>query len=129
MPNRTLPGKKSFILCPDGPPAKLISWIERHFSKEGISIDKRTSAFLLDYCGKSMYNLRSEIDKLCAYAKGNGISTIDKKIIDLVCCKSIEYDDFQLTNMLLEGNNALVFETLRRQKLNHEPSNMICSLW
>lgn len=26
LPNRTLPGKKSFILCPDGPPAKLISF-------------------------------------------------------------------------------------------------------
>ena len=106
-------------------PARLSSWILRHFAEGNIAFSSELCDYLVEICGHSMWTLSNEIDKLCAYAKGNGISTIDKKIIDLVCCKSIEYDDFQLTNMLLEGNNALVFETLRRQKLNHEPSNMI----
>lgn len=106
-------------------PARLSSWILRHFSEGNISFSPELCDYLVDICGHSMWTLANEIDKLCAYAGANSINTIDKKIIDLVCCKSIEYDDFQLTNMLLDGNNALVFETLRRQKLNHEPANVI----
>ena len=106
-------------------PARLSSWILRHFSEGNIAFSSELCDYLVEICGHSMWTLANEIDKLCAYAGSNSITTIDKKIIDLVCCKSIEYDDFQLTNMLLDGNNALVFETLRRQKLNHEPPNVI----
>ena len=72
-----------------------------------------------------MWTLSIEISKLCAYAKSNNLSTITEKDIDFVCCKTIEYDDFQLTNALLESPKELVLETLRRQKLNHEPANVI----
>lgn len=104
---------------------RLSSWILRHFSEGSIAFSAELCDYLVEICGHSMWTLSNEIDKLCAYAKSNSLATIDRKTIDLVCCKSIEYDDFQLTNVLLEGNNALVFETLRRQKLNHEPANMI----
>ncbi len=104
---------------------RLTSWILRHFSEGEIDFSPEMSDYLVEICGHSMWTLANEIDKLCAYAKSNSISVIDRKIIDLVCCKSIEYDDFQLTNVLLEGNSTLVFETLRRQKLNHEPPNII----
>ena len=104
---------------------RLSSWILRHFSEGNIAFSAELCDYLVEICGHSMWTLSNEIDKLCAYAKSNSLATIDRKTIDLVCCKSIEYDDFQLTNVLLEGNNALVFETLRRQKLNHEPANMI----
>ncbi len=104
---------------------RLSSWILRHFFEGNIAFSAELCDYLVEICGHSMWTLSNEIDKLCAYAKSNSLATIDRKTIDLVCCKSIEYDDFQLTNVLLEGNNALVFETLRRQKLNHEPANMI----
>ena len=105
--------------------SRLDSWILRHFSEGEIALDTALCTYLVEICGHSMWTLSNEIDKLCAYAKSNRISTIDKKIIDHVCCKSIEYDDFQLTNVLLDGNSSMVFETLRRQKLNHEPPNII----
>lgn len=104
---------------------RLTSWILRHFSEGKIDFSPELSDYLVEICGHSMWTLSNEIDKLCAYAKSNQLSKIDKKIIDHVCCKSIEYDDFQLTNVLLEGNSTMVFETLRRQKLNHEPPNII----
>lgn len=104
---------------------RLTSWILRHFTEGNIEFDANLSNYLVEICGHNMWALSNEIDKLCAYAKYNSLSSIEKKDIDLVCSKSIEYDDFQLTNVLLEGQTKLVFETLRRQKLNHEPANMI----
>lgn len=104
---------------------RMTSWILRHFAEGNIEFDANLSTYLVESCGHSMWSLSNEIEKLCAYAKQNGLSAIEKSHIDLVCCKSIEYDDFQLTNVLLEGQTALVFETLRRQKLNHEPPNIL----
>lgn len=105
--------------------SRLTSWILRHFSEGMIQFDPSLADYLVQICGHSMWTLSNEIDKLCSYAKYNSISVIDKAIIDSVCCKSIEYDDFQLTNVLLEGTPAAVLETLRRQRLNHEPPNII----
>lgn len=104
---------------------RLNSWLLRHFSEGNIEFDASLCTYLVESCGHSMWTLSNEIEKLCAYAKQNGLSEIKREHIDLICCKSIEYDDFQLTNLLLEGTPQAVFETLRRQKLNHEPPNVI----
>lgn len=104
---------------------RMAGWILRHFSEGSIQFDPSLCAYLVEICGHSMWTLANEIEKLCAYAKQNEITAVSKEIIDLVCCKSIEYEDFQLTNVLLDGNTELVFETLRRQRLAHEPPNII----
>ena len=104
---------------------RLSSWILRHFLEGNIGFDQSLCDYLVQICGHSMWTLSNEISKLCAYAKSNNLSTITEKDIDFVCCKTIEYDDFQLTNALLESPKELVLETLRRQKLNHEPANVI----
>ncbi|MBR2296606.1 MAG: DNA polymerase III subunit delta [Clostridia bacterium] len=106
-------------------PNRLASWILRHFAEGKISFDASLATYLVEICGHSMWTLSCEIEKLCAYAKANEIVEITQEIIDDVCCKTIEYDDFQLTNMLLEGRPEQVFETLRRQRLAHEPPNII----
>ncbi len=105
--------------------ARLRTWILRHFSHGGVEFDPELCDYLVDICGHDMWALSNEISKLCAYALQNKIAIKSKEIIDTVCCKSSEYDDFQLTNSLLEGPRSLVFETLKRQKLNHEPPNLI----
>lgn len=104
---------------------RLTSWILRHFAEGKIAFDPSLATYLVEICGHSMWTLSGEIEKLCAYAKQNDITTVTQEIIDDVCCKTIEYDDFQLTNMLLEGRPEQVFETLRRQRLSFEPPNII----
>ena len=104
---------------------RLRTWIQRHFAKGKVSIEDDICDYLVEVCGHDMWVLSNEISKLCAYSLQNGIGTVSKEIIDTVCCKTVEYDDFQLTNALLSGSKDFVFETLRRQKLNHEPANII----
>ena len=105
--------------------AKLNNWILRHFTKGKIEFDPSLCDFLVTMCGHDMWTLSKEIDKLCAYAQQNGIKKIESGHIDAVCCKTIEFDDFQLTNALLERNKDLIFETLRRQRAAHEPAQTV----
>lgn len=105
--------------------SRLRSWIGRHFVTGKIEFDLSLCDYLVEICGHSMWNLSNEIEKLCAYAKFYNLSSLKKEDIDKICCKTIEYDDFQLTNALLSGQKDLVLETLRRQRLNHEPANVI----
>lgn len=106
-------------------PARLRAWIQKHFVRGKIEIEPTLCEYLVTVCGHDMWALSKEIDKLCAYANQNGLSKIGEKEVDTVCCKTIEFDDFQLTNALLDRNKMLVFETLRRQRSAHEPPGAI----
>ena len=108
-------------------PQRLRSWILRHFSQGRIEFDPTLCEYLVDMCGHDMWALSKEIDKLCTYALQNGIGKIEREHIDFVCCKTIEFDDFQLTNVLLDRNREQIFETLRRQKASHEPPMSVLS--
>ncbi|MBQ8546163.1 MAG: DNA polymerase III subunit delta [Clostridia bacterium] len=102
-------------------PARLKSWISRHFSDNGVKYDGEVFDKLVEVCGHDMWVLSNEIDKISCYVKMNGRDIVTYEDIDMVSCKTVEYDDFQLTNALLEKNKSLVFETLYRQKSSHEP--------
>lgn len=107
--------------------SRLRSWIMRHFSDGEIEFNPDLCELLVEICGHNMWALANEIDKLCLYAKSKGQKSIDKETIELVCCKTIEFDDFQLTNALLARDRELVFETLYRQRCAHEPPMAILS--
>ena len=107
--------------------SRLRAWILRHFTKGKIEFDPTLCEYLVSMCGHDMWALSKEIDKLCAYAMKNNLTKIQAGDIDYICCKTIEFDDFQLTNDLLDKNKARIFETLRRQKSAHEPAQTILS--
>ena len=104
---------------------RLKSWILRHFQKGRVDFSDSLCERLVEICGHDMWALSNEIHKLCAYARMNDIEEITLKEIDDVCCKSIEYDDFQLTNALLDKNREMIFETLYRQKCAHDAPNLM----
>lgn len=105
--------------------ARLKSWILRHFQRGRVDFSDSLCERLVEICGHDMWALSNEIHKLCAYAQMNNLSEIGLADIENVCCKSIEYDDFQLTNALLDKNKELVFETLYRQKCAHDAPNLM----
>lgn len=110
-------------------PVRLKAWILRHFSENGIDFPQDLTDKLTAVAGHDMWTLSNEIDKLSAYIKETGKTKIDASDIENVVCKTVEYDDFQLTNSLLEKNKRLVFETLHRQKASFEaPSAMLSSI-
>ena len=108
-------------------PARLKSWILRHFSDNGVEFPQNLTDTLVEIAGHDMWTLSNEIDKLSAYIKESGKTKIEAGDIENIVCKTVEYDDFQLTNALLEKNKKLVFETLHRQKASFEPPSAMLS--
>lgn len=96
--------------------AQLLSWITRHFSAEGLSCTPGLPRALLSRVGHSMDILANEIDKLCAYAKANGLSAVSEKEMEFVSVQTVESDAFGLSNAVLDGNAEAAFVLLGDMK-------------
>ena len=93
-------------------PAKLATWAIRHFRHENIDVSDSMARFLVEYCGKSMYTLSSEIKKLCAYLHAVGKNTVTEEDIRTVSVPEEECDAFALTNAMMAGDRARALTVL-----------------
>ena len=50
-------------------PQKLSLWVMRHFEHHGVKATQGDCAYLVDYCGKNMFTLANEIEKLALEGK------------------------------------------------------------
>lgn len=96
---------------------QLIAWLARHFEAEGVRTDAETLRALLFRSGHSMDVLSSEVKKLAAYAKANGLSAITAREVEMVASSTVECDTFALSNAIGERNHALAFRVLSQMKL------------
>lgn len=110
-------------------PARLASWLARHFASHGCYADPDTCSFIVDYCTPDMFILSSEVEKLCAYAKKHGSSVVDIETVRAVSSPSKEFGSFDLSNHLLAGNFTGLFavvEDMKRQK--EKPENILSQI-
>ena len=118
------------------PEIKLIAWCEKHFEHNGVECSDEMCRLMFDKCGRSMFTLSSEIDKLSYYVLANGRNKICTDDVELVTCSVIEQEAFGLTNALLDGKNDKALLALEAMKYNKveptlilaEISNTICNL-
>ena len=107
------------VRFPRSTPAMLSRWVQRHFEFDGITADPFVCNAVVDFCGKDMFILSSEIDKLSAYLKANGRTVLEQKDIAEVCIPDTSYDTFALTNAISERRRAdalaIVAEMQRRR--------------
>lgn len=85
---------------------KLVGWVAKHFTHGGVAADPDTAAFLIDYCGRDMFTLAAEVDKLCCYVLAHGRTAVTADDIREVACAGIEYDAFAFGNAVMEGRRA-----------------------
>ncbi len=93
-------------------PAKLYAWAARHFQHEGIEAPDDAVRDLVDYCGRSMYTLSSEIEKLCAYLHSTGGGRVTRENIRFVCVPEEQCDAFALSNAAISGDRAAALSAL-----------------
>lgn len=116
--------------------ARLISWVGKHFTANGVSASADVCSFLINYAGKSMYTLSNETEKLAYYVLENGRDTVTKEDVLKVSIAEISTDAFTLANAILDGRsedaiNALAVMKFRRVEpviLLSEVSRVICDL-
>lgn len=110
--------------------AQLISWIQRHIQHEALSCDACVCRAILAQCGHDMDVLSSEIEKVCAYAKANGMTAVSEREVALVCSSVFEGDAFGLTNAILARNKVQAFEELLDMKRKKtEPTIVLGSIF
>jgi len=119
----------TFVSFEPEPPAKLSSWIQRHFTSEGIAAENPECYALMSRCGHSMFILSGEISKLICYLKARGRDHLREDDIKEVTCAYTESADFGLSNALQAGDAVSAFAEIGLMKAAHEkPEIMLASI-
>ena len=93
-------------------PAKLMSWAGRHFEHLGVTAAPELCAALINKCGRSMYVLSQEIEKLAYYVLSTGRAALTGEDVDTVAIASLDCDTFDLTNAIIRGDRAAALSVL-----------------
>ena len=105
--------------------AQLIPWIRKHIETHTCRADADVPSALIFRSGHSMQILAAEIDKLCAYAKANGIDPISAEQVTTVCSATSECDAFALSGAISDKNRAKAFAALYDMQLRRLDSPAI----
>ena len=81
-------------------PQKLAMWISRHFTHNGVTADASVCSLMVERCGRDMFNLVSETDKLSFYVLSSGRDTVTREDVMRVAIPAAEYDAFAFTNAI-----------------------------
>ena len=100
------------------PPGELKKWMARRLERAGVSMTEQAADAMLQRCGKDMYILSGELDKLAAYARANEICSLEPSHIHYVTCAFQEEDAFALANAVLAGDRGRALSVLSYYKKN-----------
>jgi DNA polymerase-3 subunit delta len=111
------------------PDAKLASWAVRHFDHRGVKAESGVASALLSRCGRDMFTLANEIDKLSFFVLSKGRNTVSQADVEHVTSATEDFDTFALSNAVMEGNAEAAVNILgimKAQKL--EPVAILAEL-
>lgn len=106
-------------------PAKLRVWAAKHFEHIGVKALPELCAALVERCGRSMYILSSEIEKLAYYTLSQGRTDVTQKDLEYVTVPELNCDTFALTNAVISGDRAGACEVLEVLKFRRVEPQLI----
>ena len=117
-------------------PAKLSGWVQKHYLHNGVQADPRLCQFTIEYCGRNMFTLANEVDKVSFYVRAKGRDTLTEADIRTAAIPAMEYDAFAFSNAITERRRADALEILADLKLRRveplyvlsEVSRVVCDL-
>lgn len=95
--------------------SKLITWIAKAAMNGGKLIDRQCASYLVASLGRSMSVLKTEMEKVTAYAAGEQITRSD---IDAVIIRPAEDRAFKLIDAVVDGRRDLGFAYLGELRRN-----------
>ena len=117
-------------------PQRLVAWVGKHFEHHGVSASQGVCSLLIEQCGKSMYALSSETEKLAYYCLQNQRKEVTEEDVLNVSTSVISTDAFSLANSLLDGRFDEAMDALSVMKFRRvepviilsEVSRVFCDL-
>ena len=108
--------KINILNFPRSTESELLSWLKRHFTKEGIEVSRESLEALIFRSGRSMDVLRLEVLKLSSYLHANERKTLTVADVKEVASTSPESDTFALSNAILDRNKKGAYAALAELK-------------
>ena len=117
-------------------PAKLAGWVQKHYLHGGVQAEPALCQFTIEYCGRNMFTLAGEIDKVTCYIRAKGRNVLTEADIRTAAIPAMEYDAFAFTNAIMERRRSDALDILADLKLRRveplyvlsEVSRVICDL-
>ena len=117
-------------------PARLVSWLGKHFAHNGAEATPQVCSFMISYCGSSMFTLAAECDKLSYYALAHGRKNVTEEDVKTVCSADLSADSFALANAILDGRSDKALDVLAVMKFRRidpivvlsEVSKVVCDM-
>ncbi len=97
-------------------PARLSSWVAKHLEHNGVKASADLCALIIERCGRDMFNLASETDKLAFYVLSKGRDTLTRDDVMTVAIPVGEYDAFAFANAIGARRRDEALEILRDMK-------------
>lgn len=97
-------------------PARLSSWVAKHLDHNGVKTSSDVCAYIIERCGRDMFNLASETDKLAFYVLSQNRDTVTREDVINVATPVAEYDAFAFTNAIGARRRDEALEILRDMK-------------
>lgn len=106
---------------------KLENFVIDEFKRHNFKIDYKTANYFVDYVGKNVDILLSEIDKMVIYKGEDNTVLIDD--IDNISCRAFKDNIFDLTNGIIKKDYKKIFDCYKDlMLLNEEPIKIIALL-
>ncbi len=117
-------------------PAKLAGWVQKHYLAQGVEASPDLCRLTIDYCGRNMFTLAGEIDKVAFYVRAHGRTAAAEADLRAAAIPAVEYDAFAFTNAVMERRRADALDILADMKLRRaepvillsEVSRVICDM-
>ena len=107
--------------------SRLVSWVGKHLEHHGVSAPPEVCAMLAERCGKSMFVLASETEKLAYYVRQQGRDRVSSADVEEVTSTVITSDAYALANALLDGRNDEAMRALSVMKFRRVEPVIILS--
>jgi DNA polymerase III delta subunit len=117
--------------------ARLTAWVAKHFEHHGATATPAVCNMLIEKCGRSMFSLANETEKLSFYVLQNGRKEVKADDVERVACSVLTTDAYALANAILDSNHAKAIEALHVMKFRRidpvlvlpEVTHAICDLF
>ena len=122
MPKRPSALLKRFAehICPvyfeRNTPARLAAWVGKHFLHNGAIATEDICSLVIERCGRNMYSLSNEVDKISFYALSQGRQNITRNDVESISIIAEEFDTFALTNAIAARKKEEALHILQDMK-------------
>jgi len=93
-------------------PAKLAAWAQKHYAAHGATASAEVATYTVEYCGRDMFSLAGEIDKIACYALSHQRTEVSIEDVQRVAIPAVEYDSFAFANAIADGRRADALQIL-----------------